>query len=100
MSFPVRVAVQIQPAATPDYATWREAVLRAEETGADIIFGYDHFHAPFIESMTNDSKPVLTQVQPDVNNFEGWTALASWGEITTRAELGLLVAGIGYRNPD
>jgi probable F420-dependent oxidoreductase len=39
-------------------------------------------------------------VQPDVNNFEGWTALASWGEITTRAELGLLVAGIGYRNPD
>ncbi|MET0704983.1 MAG: LLM class F420-dependent oxidoreductase, partial [Mycobacterium sp.] len=28
------------------------------------------------------------------------TALASWGEITTRAEIGLLVTGVGYRNPD
>src|SRR3954451_19475592 len=99
MTFPVRVAVQIQPADTPDYATWRQAVLQAEEIGVDVIFGYDHFHAPFIESIEN-AKPVLAEVQPDVNNFEGWTALASWGEITTRAELGLLVAGIGYRNPD
>ena len=99
MTFPVRVAVQIQPADTPDYATWRQAVLHAEEIGVDVIFGYDHFHAPFIESIA-DAKPVLAEVQPDVNNFEGWTALASWGEITTRAELGLLVAGIGYRNPD
>jgi probable F420-dependent oxidoreductase len=99
VTFPVRVAVQIQPADTPDYPTWRQAVLDAEEIGVDVIFGYDHFHAPFIESIA-DAKPVLAEVQPDVNNFEGWTALASWGEITTRAELGLLVAGIGYRNPD
>ncbi|WP_445165257.1 LLM class F420-dependent oxidoreductase [Mycolicibacterium sp. Dal123E01] len=99
MTHPVRVAIQIQPAETPDYATWRQAVLRAEEIGADVIFGYDHFHPPFIESIV-DAKPVLAEVQADRNNFEGWTALASWGEITTRAELGLLVSGIGYRNPD
>jgi probable F420-dependent oxidoreductase len=33
-------------------------------------------------------------------NFESWTALASWAEITSRAELGLLVGGAGFRNPD
>lgn len=99
MKFPVRVAVQIQPAETPGYATWRQAVLNAEEIGVDVIFGYDHFHAPFTESIV-DGKPVLAGAQPEVNNFEGWTALASWGEITTRPELGLLVTGIGYRNPD
>jgi alkanesulfonate monooxygenase SsuD/methylene tetrahydromethanopterin reductase-like flavin-dependent oxidoreductase (luciferase family) len=92
MSYPVRVGVQIQPAATSDYPTWRQAVVRVEEIGVDVILGDDHFHAPAIEAII-DSKPVLAEVQPDVNNFEGWTALASWGEITTRAEIGLLVAG-------
>ena len=99
MTHPVHIAVQIQPADTPDYATWRQAVVSAEDIGVDVIFGYDHFHAPFLDAIV-DAKPVLAQVQPDVNNFEGWTALASWGEITTRAELGLLVSGMGYRNPD
>jgi hypothetical protein len=95
----IRVGVQLWPGGTPDYRTWREAVLTAEELGADAIFGYDHFHKPFTEPSA-DGLPLLMPEQPDVNNFEGWTALASWGEITSRAELGLLVTGIGYRNPD
>jgi probable F420-dependent oxidoreductase len=99
MSDSIRVGVQLWPGGTPDYRTWRDAVLQAEELGADAIFGYDHFHKPFTVP-SEEGLPQLQPDQPDVNNFEGWTALASWGEITSHAEIGLLVTGIGYRNPD
>ncbi len=49
MTNPIRVGVQLWPGGTPDYQTWREAVLTAEQLGADAIFGYDHFHKPSTE---------------------------------------------------
>jgi probable F420-dependent oxidoreductase len=65
---------------------------------SNAIFGYDHSHKPWVE-ITPEGPTLLAQ-EPDVNNFESWTPLASWGEITTRVELGLLFTGIGYCNPD
>ena len=98
MARPTRIGVQLWPGGAPYYATWRAAVLAVEQMGVDAVFGYDHFHKPFLQPRSDG--PELAPEQPDVNNFESWTALASWGEITSRAEIGLLVTGIGYRNPD
>ncbi len=94
----IKVGVQLWPGGTPDYGSWRNAVLTAEQSGVDAIFGYDHFHRPAVEIANGG--PQLLPEQPDVNNFEGWTALASWGEITSSADIGLLVIGRAAQRAD
>jgi probable F420-dependent oxidoreductase len=100
MTRPIRIAAQIPPAATPSYSAWRDTILRAEDVGTDAIFGYDHFMVPAVTGRDENGRPITAPDPPVQPNFESWTALASWAEITTRAELGLLVGGAGFRNPD
>lgn len=83
---PTRIGVQVRSQHSADYAEVRAAVVAAEEAGADLVLGLDHFFPAFGD--------------PEGTHYEAWTMLAAWAEITERAELGVLVTAIGFRNPN
>jgi len=70
------------------YTTWpamRAAAVRADELGYDDIWTWDHIY-PIVGSHIG---PIL----------EGWTVIAGWAGVTSRARIGLMVGANTFRNP-
>ena len=82
---PIRIAAQLHPQ-QGDYRALRDAAVRAEELGYDVVYNWDHFFPLY----GNRDGPHL----------ECWSVLAAWAEATHRIELGPLVSCISYRNPN
>ena len=82
---PVTVGVQLQPQHAPLDAI-RQAAIDAEALGADAIYTWDHFYPLYGE--------------PDGEHYEGISTLSMIAAVTSKANVGLLVACNSYRNPE
>ncbi len=80
----VKLGVLLWPQ-TDSWPALRDAAVRADRSGASSLWTWDHLNAisgPW-------EGPIL----------EGWSILAGWAQVTTRATLGLMVAANTFRNP-
>ena len=81
---PLKFGLQLWSQQT-DWPGFRDAALAAEAHGWDSVWTWDHLLAIFGPW----EQPI----------FEGWSALAALGPITSRVRLGLMVGANTFRNP-
>ncbi len=81
---PIRIGVQVEPQHV-SYDQMRDAWLRVEQMGVDVLYNWDHFFA--------------LEGDPEGPHYECWTALASMATVTRTIRFGPLVACNSYRNP-
>ncbi len=68
-----------------DWPSFEDSAIRVDDLGYEHLWTWDHLYAIFGDPY----QPI----------FEGYTTLAAWAKVTTRARLGLLVGANTFRNP-
>jgi probable F420-dependent oxidoreductase len=91
-----RVGVQFHPQHT-SVAELRDAWRRADLMGVDSLWVWDHFFPLYPKG-----GPYLWPPADDLtgSRYEAWTLLAAMAADTAKAQIGVLISNIYFRNPD